>query len=154
MRLARHLVLIYLSTAFVACSVKAQTTGGLIKRTPESAEQARRLERRVTLDVQVTDVSGKAVSGLGQQDLTLFDNGHPQTVTSFREIGGSDVPAPTEAVLLLDTMNASFQDVVIEREGIDKFLRQNDGHLALPVSIVFLADTGVKLNKAHKTATH
>jgi VWFA-related protein len=147
MRLARHLVLIYLSTAFVACSV-AQTTAGLIKRTPESVEQTRRSERRVTLDVQVTDVSGKAVSGLGQQDLTLFDNGHPQTVTSFREIGGSDVPAPAEAILLLDTMNASFQDVAIEREGIDKFLRQNGGHLALPVSIVFLADTGVKLNKA------
>jgi len=148
MRLARHLVLIYLSTAFVACSVKAQTTGGLIKRTPESAEQARRLERRVTLDVQVTDVSGKAVGGLGQQDFTLFDNGHPQTVTSFREIGGSDVSAPSEAILLLDTMNASLEDVVIERQGIDKFLRQNGGHLALPVSIVFLADTGVKLNKA------
>jgi VWFA-related protein len=148
MRLARHLVLICLSTAFVACSVKAQTTGGLIKRTPESAEQARRLERRVTLDVRVTDGSGKAVSGLGQQDFTLFDNGHPQTVTSFREIGGSNVPAPTEAILLLDTMNASLEDVVIERQGIDKFLRQNGGHLALPVSIVFLADTGVKLNKA------
>jgi len=147
MRLARHLVLIYLSTALVACSVKAQTAGGLITRTPESVEQTRRSEHRVTLDVQVTDVSGNAVSGLGQQDLTLFDNGHLQTVTSFREIGASGAPAPIEAILLLDTMNASFQDVVIEREGIDKFLRQNGGHLALPVSIVFLSDTGVKLNK-------
>jgi VWFA-related protein len=148
MRRAQHLVLIYLSTTFLACSVVAQTTGGLIKRTPEGVEQTKRSERRVTLDVQVTDVSGKAVSGLGQQDLTLFDNGHPQTVTSFREIGGSSVPAPTEAILLLDTMNASPADVVIERQGIDQFLRQNGGHLALPVSIVFLADTGVKLNKA------
>ena len=147
MRLARYLVLIYLSTALVACSVKAQTTGGLITRTPESVEQTRRSEHRVTLDVQVTDVSGNAVSGLGQQDLTLFDNGHPQTVTSFREIGASGATAPIEAILLLDTMNASFQDVVIERQGIDKFLRQNGGHLALPVSIVFLSDTGVKLNK-------
>jgi hypothetical protein len=83
MRLARHLVLIYLSTAFVVCSVEAQTTGGLIKRTPESVEQTRRSERRVTLDVQVTSVSGKAVSGLGQQDLTLFDNGHPRRSRHF-----------------------------------------------------------------------
>jgi VWFA-related protein len=148
LRLARHLVLIYLSTAFVACSVKAQTTGGLIQRTPESVEQTRRSEHRVTLDVQVTDASGKPVNGLGQHDLTLLDNGRPQTVTSFREAGGSAVPAPTEAILLLDTMNATPEDVVIERQGIDKFLRQNGGHLALPVSIVFLADTGVKLNKA------
>jgi VWFA-related protein len=142
------LVLIFLSTAFVAFSVKAQTTGGLVKRTPESTEQASRSQRRVTLDVQVTDASGKAVSGLGQQDLTLLDDGHPQTITSFREISGSGVPAPTEAILLLDTMNATPEDVVIERQGIDKFLRQNGGHLALLVSIVFLADTGVKLNKA------
>jgi VWFA-related protein len=148
MREARQLVLLCLSTAFLAFSVGAQTTGGLIKRTPEGAEQARRSELRLTLDVQVTDVSGKAVSGLGQQDLTVFDNGRPQTVTSFREIDGSGVPAPSEAILLLDTMNASPQDVVIERQGIDKFLRQNGGHLALPVSLVFLADTGVKLSKA------
>jgi VWFA-related protein len=133
--------------------VEAQTTGGLIQRTPESAEQTRRSEHRVTLDVQVTDASGKPVSGLGQQDLTILDNGFPQTVTSFREIDGSTVPAPTEAILLLDTMNATLADVVIERQGIDKFLRQNGGHLALPVSIVFLADTGVKLNKASQDGT-
>jgi len=51
-------------------------------------------------------------------------------------------------ILLLDTMNASFQDVVIERQGIDAFLRKNGGHLAFSVSIVFLADTDVKLSKA------
>jgi VWFA-related protein len=148
MRRAQPLLLLCLSAASLVCLVEAQTTGGLIKRTPESAEQTRRSEHRVTLDVQVTDASGKPVSGLGQQDLTLLDNGHPQTVTSFREIDGGAVPAPTEAILLLDTMNATPEDVVIERQGIDKFLRQNGGHLALPVSIVFLADTDVKLNKA------
>jgi VWFA-related protein len=148
MRQAQYFLLIYLSIAFAASSIVAQTTGGLIKRTPESVEQTRRSERRVTLDVQVTDASGKALSGLGQQDVTLLDNGQPRTVTSFREISGAGEPAPAEAILLLDTMNASFQDVVIERQGIEAFLRQNGGRLALPVSIVFLADTGVKLNKA------
>src|ERR1700677_1673131 len=121
MRRAQPLLLLCLSAASLVCLVEAQTTGGLITRTPESVEQTRRSEHRVTLDVQVTDASGNAVSGLGQHDLTLFDNGQPQTVTSFREIGASGAPAPIEAILLLDTMNASFQDVVIEREGIDKF---------------------------------
>ena len=148
MRRAQPLLLLCLSAASLVCLVEAQTTGGLIKRTPESAEQTRRSENRVTLDVQVTDASRKPVSGLGQQDLTLFDNGHPQALTSFREIDGSAVPPPTETVVLLDTMNATPEDVVIERQGIDKFLRQNGGHLALPVSIVFLTDTGVKLSKA------
>ena len=141
MRRAQPLLLLCLSAASLVCLVEAQTTGGFIKRTPESAEQTRRSERRVTLDVQVRDSSGKPVSGLGQQDLTLLDNGHPQALTSFREIDGSAVPAPTEAVVLLDTMDATPEDVVIERQGIDQFLRQDGGHLALPVSIVFLTDT-------------
>jgi VWFA-related protein len=145
MRRTRHLVFIYLYMTF---SVAAQTTGGLIKRTPESVEQTRRLERQVTLDIQVTDASGKAVNGLEEQDLTVLDNGQSQIVTSFREIGGNGDPTATEAIVLFDTMNATFEDVVIEREGIDKFLRLNGGHLSLPVSIVFLADTGVKLLKA------
>jgi VWFA-related protein len=34
------------------------------------------------------------------------------------------------------------------RQGVEKFLRQNGGHLALPVSAVFLTDTGIKANKA------
>jgi hypothetical protein len=114
MRRTQQLVLVCLSTAFLVFAVKAQTTGGLIQRTPEGAEQTRQSERRVTLDMQVTDASGKPVSGLKQQNLTLFDNGQPQTLASFREIDGNGVSAPTEAILLLDTMNASPEDVVIE----------------------------------------
>jgi VWFA-related protein len=144
---ARPLLFLYLFAFSFIGSVGAQTTGGLIRRTPEEVEQARRLERRVTLDVQVTDTSHKPVSGLQQQDLTLLDSGVPQALTSFREIDGSSGAAPAEVILLLDTTNASFQDVVIERQGIEAFLRQNGGHLVLPVSIVFLADTSVKLGK-------
>ena len=88
MRRAQPLLLLCLSAASLVCLVEAQTTGGLIKRTPESAEQTRRSENRVTLDVQVTDASRKPVSGLGQQDLTLFDNGHPQALTSPRMDSG------------------------------------------------------------------
>jgi VWFA-related protein len=147
MHRAQFLFLVHLLTACTACSAQAPATVGLIRRTPESTEQMRRSERQVTLDVQMTDRSGKPVSGLEQQDLALLDSGHAQAITSFREINGSSGVPPAEVILLLDTMNASFQDVVIERQGIEKFLRQNGGHLPLPVSIVFLADTGVKLGK-------
>jgi VWFA-related protein len=34
------------------------------------------------------------------------------------------------------------------RQGVERFLRQNGGQLALPVSVVFLTDTGVKVNHA------
>jgi VWFA-related protein len=146
---AQHVVLLF-SVAFAVCSVKAQTPGGLIKRTPETAEEIKRAERRVTLDVQVTDRSGKSSTGLSQQSFTLLDNGQPQAITSFEQIEEKDQPSSTEVVLVLDTMNASFQDVVIERQGIQRFLLQNGGHLALPVSIVFLADTSVKISKPSK----
>ena len=121
MRQGHQLLLVYyLSTTFLIYSAKAQTPGVLVKRTPESAEQMRQSERRVTLDVQVTDDSGKPVSGLRQQDFTLLDNGQPTTLTSFQERdGGSSTTAPAEVILLLDTMNATFQDVVIERQGIE-----------------------------------
>jgi VWFA-related protein len=100
--------------------------------------------------VQITDRSGKPLGGVNQQSLTLLDNGHPQTITSFQQIRRDDQTSSTEVVLVLDTMNASLQDVVIERQGVEKFLLQNGGHLALPVSIVFLADTGVKINKSSR----
>ena len=90
------------------------------------------------------------MGGVNQQSLTLLDNGHPQTITSFQQIRRDDQTSSTEVVLVLDTMNASLQDVVIERQGVEKFLLQNGGHLALPVSIVFLADTGVKINKSSR----
>jgi len=144
---AQHLVLLYMSAAFAFSSVKAQTPGGLIARTPENVEATKRAERRVTLDVQVTDSFGKPLNGLSQQSFTLLDNGDPQAITSFQRIEENDQASSAEVVLVLDTMNASFQDVVIERQGMEAFLLQNRGHLALPVSIVFLADTGVKISK-------
>ncbi len=48
---------------------------------------------------------------------------------------------------MLDEVNENFEDVGLLRDGIDKFLKQNGGHLALPVSIMFLTDTGIKINK-------
>jgi VWFA-related protein len=53
-------------------------------------------------------------------------------------------------VLVVDTMNASLQDVVIARQGVDKFLRQDSGHLPIPVSIAFLTERGAKLNNPSK----
>jgi VWFA-related protein len=150
---AKHAALMTIAFAFAVCSVKAQTPEVLIKRTPEGVEESRRAERRVTLDVQVTDPSGKPLGGLTQQDVTLLDDGRPQTITSFQRIVGNDETPPVEVVVVLDTMNASFQDVVIERQGIEKLLTQNGGHLALPVSIVFLADTGVKISRPSKDGT-
>jgi VWFA-related protein len=119
----------------------------LLHRTPDSVEQEQRALRHITLDVVVTDPTGKAIGDLQQQDFTLLDNAKPLPVTSFREIEGRTAQPADEAILLIDAMNPTFQDVILERQGVEKYLRQNGGHLTLPVSIVFLSDAGVKLNQ-------
>src|ERR1035441_4904822 len=48
--------------------------------------------REVIVDVTVTDDNGNPVHGLAQSDFTIEENGHPQSIRSFREFGtGSTV---------------------------------------------------------------
>jgi len=128
-------------------SLQAQSTPGLVQRTPEPEAARQQLDRRITLDIQVTDSAGKLIGGLNANDFTLLDQGEPRPPASLQEIRGGD-SQPAEAVLVVDAMNATFEDVGIIRQGVDAFLRQDGGHLPLRVSIVFLTDTDVKIIKA------
>jgi VWFA-related protein len=128
----------------VALTVKAQDTA-LIRRTPESEAARVQHDRHITLDIEVADGAHKPLTGLAQSDFTLLDNGARKPLTSFQEIDAHTTHSPTEAVLVFDAMNATFEDAGIMRQGIDAFLRQNGGRLPLPVSILFLTDTGSKL---------
>jgi VWFA-related protein len=121
---------------------------GLVHRTPEVVKEKVKAERRIHLDVVVTDAAGHAVSGLQQPDFTVLDKSVSQPIQSFRAVDGLTAEPPVEIVLVLDTMNTSFQQVAVVRQGVEKFLRQNGGRLALPVSAVFLTDTGVKAIQA------
>jgi VWFA-related protein len=101
---------------------------------------------QITLDVVVTDKSGKPQAGLQQQNFTLLDNKIPQKIQSFQAV---DEPAtkaipPVEVVLVIDTVNTGAQTVSDERLRLTKYLRQNDGKLAHPTSIVVFSDTGLK----------
>ena len=139
-----------LALAIDLCAVAglwAQTTPELVRRTPESEAKKQQADRRVTLDIQATDLAGKPVGGLNAGDFTLLDQGEARPLTSLHEINGPD-SRPVEAVLVVDAMNSIFEDVGFIRDGVDSFLRRDAGHLPLPVSIVFVADTGVKVIKA------
>ncbi len=98
----------------------------------------------MTLDVVVTDKSGKPVSGLGQKDFTLLDNKQPQKILSFEAVAGGAAAAdsPVEVILFVDEVNTDFKNVAIERNEIVKFLGRNEGALAAPVSLVFYSDSG------------
>ena len=98
--------------------------------------------RQMTLDVVVTDRSGKPATGLLQRDFTLLDNKRPQNILSFREVDGGAAAAdlPVEVILIVDEINTEFTNVTMERVEIEKFLRQNGGVLAQPTSVIFFSD--------------
>jgi len=136
------------TTPSTATASAAPHTPGLVQRTPEVVKEAVKAKRRIDLDVVVSDASGHAVSGLQSSDFTLLDQNNGQPIQSFRAVDGLSAEPPVEVVLVLDTMNTSFQQMAEVRQGVEKYLRQNGGHLALPVSAIFLTDTGVKANQA------
>jgi VWFA-related protein len=104
-------------------------------------------EGRIHIDVVVTDKSGKPVTGLEFKDFTVLDNKQPAKIVSFKAINANaqkDDP-PAEVILLMDAVNVGYLTLAQTRDDIAKFLRQNGGHLAQPVSVLLFADDGVKV---------
>lgn len=101
--------------------------------------------RQITLDVVVTDKSGKPVPGLQQQDFTLLDNKQPQKILSFQAVQGAATDPPVEVILVVDEVNANFTNVSFERAQIEKFLKSGGGELPRPVSLAVLSDAGLVL---------
>ena len=99
----------------------------------------------IDLDAVVIDGSGKLVTGLEPRDFTLLDNGHPSTILSlqpFNETTAKPDP-PVEVILLIDTLDLPFKLAVHEGDEVGRFLHQNGGRLAHPVSILGLSNTGL-----------
>jgi VWFA-related protein len=103
----------------------------------------------VMLDVLVTDRSGKPVQGLREQDFTVLDDQQPSPIVSFRALSGpadnSNPETRTEIVLILDEVNTSYLNVSYELDEVKRFLGQNKGQLAHPVSLGFFTDKGLEL---------
>ena len=71
------------------------------------AQQNRGADLRTTLDVAVTDKSGKPIEGLRKSDFTPLDNKLPRTIVSFRAIAsGTATPhPPVEVVTIVDAVD-------------------------------------------------
>jgi VWFA-related protein len=110
-------------------------------------------EGRIKLDVLVTDKSGKPVSGLDLKDFTLLDNNQPAKILSFHASDGTPQGGdpPVEVILLIDTVNLEFKYVISERQEVEKFLSQNGGHLAQPVSLFAFTNVGLDAARAPST---
>ncbi len=112
----------------------ATPTGGPAFTPPLDAD------RQIMLDVVVTDHSGKPVAGLQQQDFTVLDNKQRQTISSFSAVARTrDADDLLEqSVVLVDNINTPFGAIAFQRQQLDRFLRQADGELPLPMSLSIL----------------
>jgi len=102
-----------------------------------------RADRRITLDVVVTDRSENPVPGLQQQDFTILDNKNPQKILFFSAHDQSNTAAgrPLQVILVVDEVNSWFERVSYQRLQLEKFLRKDSGKLPMPMSLVILTDT-------------
>lgn len=114
--------------------------------TPPAAVKAAKLNR-LHIDVVVDDGAGKPLTGLQPWDFKLLDNGQPDKILFFRAFDGvtTKPDPPVEVIIMLDEMNLSFAQTGIARDQIARFLRQNGGHLAQPVTLMLLNDKGLEV---------
>jgi len=108
-------------------------------------------QRPIFLDVLVTDNSGKPVSDLEPFDFSILDENQPRKILGFRRTdgaSGSKLDPPVEVILVLDAVNMPYQVATRFRLEMEKFLRENDGHLAQPVSIYMFTSEGLRVQPA------
>jgi hypothetical protein len=79
-------------------------------QTPAAQGARRAFDRRITLDVVVTDKSGNPVTGLTQQDFTLFEDKRPQPIVTFSAVAEGAPDFPLQAVFVIDEVNSSGHD--------------------------------------------
>ncbi len=116
---------------------------------PRAAEKPSGPDREISLDVQVTDKSGAPVRGLQQQDFAVLDDKRPQNILSFHAVdnGGDSTTDPVQVVLVVDAVNTGYDSISYARKELKKFLLQNGGKLAQPVSLVIFTDTGARMQQ-------
>jgi VWFA-related protein len=104
-------------------------------------------ERRINLDVQVTDKKGNPIRGLQEQDFTILDDKQSKKIAAFRAVDAtsSATADPVEIYLVVDEVNINFGTVAYERDKVKTFLQQNGGKLAWPVALVVFSDRETKI---------
>lgn len=109
--------------------------------TPRTVPQTQMQKGMLSLDVVVSDSSGKPAPNLQPIDFVLSENGHPNPVVSFQP---SDLRSmPCEIILLLDTIAMPADLEYSERGQMAKFLRQTSAPPSCSISIFQLTRTGL-----------
>ena len=141
--LSQVLIAFFCWLLFPTFAQQAASSGQVTPLDKRSTAPAPRADRRITLDVVVTDRSGNPVPGLQQQDFTILNNNKPQKILSFRAVDRASKAAnrPLQTIVLVDRVNTSFERAVYQQTQLEKFLRKDGGKLPMPMSLVILSDT-------------
>ena len=102
-------------------------------------------DHTIRIPVHVETNKGVPVPGLKQSDFTVFDNKHPVQITSFAELGAQK--QQVEAILVFDAINATFESVTDEKDGVANFLRNIGPKFPLPMAVAVLTSEGIRINK-------
>jgi VWFA-related protein len=137
------LVLFCLSFLPLTAFSQQQAPSGELPSAAAPISEAR--DANLTLDVVVTDRSGKPRAGLTQSDFVVRDENQVRKVLSFHAVNSAAPAEPVKIILLVDEVNTTFTRVAYERDQLKKFLLQNGGQLTHPMSLAFFSDTGTEL---------
>ena len=119
---------------------------------PAFAQDRPAADRRISLDVVVTDKSGRTVAGLQQSDFTLLDNKRPVKISSFRGVEkGDKSEPPVETIILLDGVNSTAENVAVQQGEVQAFLKKNGADLG-PGALVLFSFDGAAVANASTSA--
>ena len=92
----------------------------------------------VEFDVVVTDAQGKPQSGLTARDFSIRDDEQAESIKTFRAYDGTNDKGepPVQVLLVLDLVNTTAEELPGLRTQVASFLRENNGQLAHPVSLI------------------
>ena len=96
-------------------------------------------------DVAVDTKSGQPVTNLHQQDFTVLDNKTPRPITSFKIVTPGPGAGPRHPFRRCRQHSLS-KLVAYVREGVEKFLKANEGTLANPTAVAVLTDQGAQID--------
>src|SRR5580658_6341753 len=127
------------------CFLSSGWAFGTNAQTPPPAVSSVGEEGLINLDVIVSDSSGKPVPGLHSNDFALLENGKPNRIVSFHAFDGvsAQTESPVEVILVIDMLQLPINLIMMEQSSVEAFLRKDDGHLAEPVRILTLQDSGL-----------
>lgn len=133
-----------------ACAAQTSTPGLsrtpiLIPRSHEERERNYLRQRRIAIDVQITDNSGNPVRHLVASSFIILRDGSSQQLASFREVDAQKSAIPAGVIILLDSVNNPSRTISDDRRAIEKFIRQSPSHLEHPTSVGILSESGVTL---------